>query len=86
MDFRADLYATGAVLFESLTGRPPFVADSQISLVAKTLEEAPPPPSSLNAEVPAPLEALILRALSKDPTERPQSALLLLEELDAIAV
>ena len=86
VDFRADLYATGAVLFESLTGRPPFVADSQISLVAKTLEEAPPPPSSLNAEVPAPLEALILRALSKDPTERPQSALLLFEELDAIAV
>jgi len=85
VDFRADLYATGAVLFESLTGRPPFVADSPISLVARTLKEAPPAPSSLNADVPAPLEALILRSLSKDPADRPQSALLLFEELDAIA-
>ncbi|HTT66917.1 MAG TPA: protein kinase [Gemmatimonadales bacterium] len=86
VDFRADLYATGAVLFESLTGRTPFVADSAITLVAKQIEEAPPSPRSLNAEVPEALERLILRALRKDPSERPQSALLFYEELDAIAV
>jgi serine/threonine-protein kinase len=86
VDFRADLYATGAVLFESVTGRTPFVADSPITLVAKQLEESPPSPRSLNAEVPEVLAALILRALSKDPADRPQSAGLLFEELDAIAV
>jgi HAMP domain-containing protein/predicted Ser/Thr protein kinase len=85
VDFRADLYATGAVLFESVTGRPPFVADSAITLVAKQLEESPPSPRSLNAEVPERLEALILRALNKDPAGRPQSAAQLFEELDAIA-
>jgi serine/threonine-protein kinase len=84
VDFRADLYATGAVLFESLTGRPPFVADSPITLVAKQLEEAPPSPRGLNAAVPVALEKLILRALSKNPAERPQSAALLFEELDAV--
>ena len=86
VDFRADLYATGAVLFESVTGRTPFVADSPITLVAKQLEESPPSPRTLNAEVPEALSALILRALSKDPADRPQSAALLFEELDAIAV
>jgi serine/threonine-protein kinase len=86
VDFRADVYATGAVLFESVTGRPPFVADSPITLVAKQLEESPPSPRSLNAEVPEALAALILRALNKDAADRPQSAALLFEELDAIAV
>jgi len=86
VDFRADLYATGAVLFESATGRPPFVAESAVTLVAKQLEEIPPSPRSLNAGVPEPLAVLILRTLSKDPAQRPQSATLLYEELDAIAV
>jgi serine/threonine-protein kinase len=86
VDFRADIYASGAVLFESVTGRPPFVADSAITLVAKQLEEVPPSPRSLNAEVPEQLAALILRALKKDPADRPQSAAALFEELDAVAV
>jgi serine/threonine protein kinase len=85
VDFRADLYATGAVLFEALTGRTPFVADSPITLVAKQLEELPPSPQSLNAEVPEPLSALVLKTLAKDPNERPQSATELFEALDAIA-
>ncbi|OGU01665.1 MAG: hypothetical protein A2085_06760 [Gemmatimonadetes bacterium GWC2_71_10] len=86
VDFRADLYAAGCVLFECLTGRPPFVADSPITLVAKQLEEAPPSPASLNAEVPEPLAQLVLRALSKDRNQRPASAGALFDELDAIAV
>ena len=85
VDFRADLYAAGAVLFESLTGRPPYVADSAITLVAKRLEQAPPSPSELNHDVPEPLGALILRTLSKDPAGRPQSAAELFAALDAIA-
>jgi len=85
VDFRVDLYATGAVLFESLTGRPPFVADSAITLVAKRLEETPPSPSELNHDVPEPLSALVLRTLSRDPKDRPQSATALFEALDAVA-
>ena len=85
VDFRVDLYATGAVLYEAATGRPPFVADSPVTLVAKQLEESPPSPRGLNAEVPELLAALILRTLSKDPADRPQSAALLFEALDAIA-
>jgi eukaryotic-like serine/threonine-protein kinase len=86
VDFRTDLYAAGAVLFESATGRTPFVADSPITLVALQLKETPPPPRALNADVPEALSALILRALSKDPAGRPQSAAVLFEELDAVVV
>jgi serine/threonine-protein kinase len=85
VDFRADLYAAGCVLFECLTGRTPFVAESAITLVAKQLEELPPSPATLNGEVPESLAALILRTLSKSPDERPPSAAALLEELDKIA-
>ena len=86
VDFRADLYAAGCVLFECLTGRTPFVADSPITLVAKQLEELPPSPSSLNAEVPESLAQLILRTLSKDPADRPSSAAILHDALDKIVV
>jgi serine/threonine-protein kinase len=86
VDFRADLYATGCVLFECLTGRPPFVADSPVTLVAKQLEETPPSPSSLNSEVPEALAELVLRTLNKDAGQRPQSATELHEALDAITL
>jgi serine/threonine-protein kinase len=86
VDFRVDLYAAGCVLFECLVGRTPFAADSPITLVAKQLEEAPPSPGSLNAEVPEALSRVILRTLSKDPNGRPSSASVLHDELDAIAV
>lgn len=84
VDYRADLYAAGCVLFECLTGRPPFTADSPITLVAKQLEETPPAPGSINAEVPDQLSQLVLRTLSKNPGERPQSAAELHDLLDAI--
>ncbi len=85
VDFRADLYATGAVLFECLTGRTPFVGDTPVTLIAKQLEEIPPSPQSLNADVPDALAALVLRALKKKAAERPQSAAEMYVALDAMA-
>jgi serine/threonine-protein kinase len=84
VDFRADLYAAGAVLFECLTGRTPFVADTPVVLVAKQIEGAPPAPSSLRADVPAALSDVILRTLSKDRVDRPASAAALHDLLEGI--
>ncbi len=86
VDFRADLYAAGVVLFECLTGRTPFLADTPVTLVAKQLEEQPPAPSALNADVPKALSDLVIRALSKDRAMRPGSAAELHDLLDAIVV
>ena len=70
VDGRADLYATGAVLFECVTGRPVFEAPSLVALLARHLEDAPPDPRQLNAHVPESLARVILRALARKPDER----------------
>ncbi len=72
-DGRVDLYASGVVLFECLTGRLPFLASTPVALIAKLIKEEPPPPDSLNPEVSPALSALILRLLSKEPELRPAS-------------
>ena len=84
VDHRVDIYAAGCVLYECLTGRPPFTADTPYQLIAKLLEETAPSPRSLNAEVPPALDALIMAALSKDPSGRPQTALVLHDRLAQI--
>jgi len=73
-DERIDLYAVGVVLFECLTGRLPFEANSAVALIAKLIREDPPAPQSLNPEIPPALAALVLRLLSKEPEQRPASA------------
>jgi serine/threonine-protein kinase len=74
LDPRSDLYAAGVVLFECVTGRVPFEADTPWTLVAKHLEEEAPNPRSLNPEVPEQLAAVILKAMAKDPSARFASA------------
>jgi serine/threonine-protein kinase len=74
VDARVDLYATGVVLYECLTGNLPFVADSPITLITKVLEERPTSPRDVSADIPAPLADLVMRALDKDPANRPQTA------------
>ena len=74
LDARSDLYSAGVVLFECLTGRPPFVADTVYALVAKHLEDEPPDPRTFNADVPAPLAQLVLKAMAKQRDGRYQSA------------
>ena len=70
LDPRSDLYAAGVVLFECLTGRVPFEAETTWALVAKHLEEEPPDPRRFNAEVPPALAAVILKAMAKSPADR----------------
>jgi serine/threonine protein kinase len=70
----SDLYSMGVVLFECLTGRLPFEANSPMALIAKTLHGEPPDPVMLNPEIPPPLAALVLRLLAKQPAQRPAGA------------
>jgi len=84
LDPRADLYSAGVVLFECVTGRVPFEADTTWALIAKHIEETPPDPRSLNAEVGEPLARVILKAMGKKPEERFQSAAELHDALAAI--
>jgi serine/threonine-protein kinase len=74
VDVRCDLYGTGVVLYECLTGRLPLAAPSPFSLIAKVLHEEPRPPSALNIEVPPALSALVMRLLAKKADDRPRSA------------
>jgi serine/threonine-protein kinase len=74
LDARSDLYAAGVVLFECVTGRVPFEAETTWALVAKHLEEEAPDPRTLNGAVPEGLARLIVRAMAKAPTDRYQSA------------
>jgi beta-lactam-binding protein with PASTA domain/predicted Ser/Thr protein kinase len=74
VDARSDLYSIGVVLYELLTGRPPFDAESPVTIALKQVSEEPVPPRELNPAVPPALEAVTLRALRKDPAERFQDA------------
>ncbi len=84
LDARSDLYSAGVVLFECLTRRLPFEADTMYALVAKHLEEQPPDPRTLNADVPEPLAQVILKAMASEPADRYQTALQMHDALAAL--
>ena len=83
VDARSDLYSTGCLLFELLTGRPPFLADSPVAIAYQHVGEAPPRPSSLNPEVDPALDAVVLHALEKDRDARYQDATAFRADLQA---
>ena len=84
-DARADLYSLGAMLFEMLCGRPPFVGQNAISIISQHINTPPVAPSWHNPEIPKSLDAFILGLLAKAPTERPESASAVQERLADIA-
>jgi serine/threonine-protein kinase len=74
VDARSDVYASGCVLFELLTGEPPFTGDSPVAVAYQHVREDPPSPSDVNPTVPTTLDAVVLKAMSKNPANRYQSA------------
>jgi tetratricopeptide (TPR) repeat protein len=81
---KVDLYSLGAMLYEMVTGRPPFVGDDSIAIIGQHINTPPVSPTWHRADLPPALETLILQLLEKDPDKRPESAAVVLQALEAI--
>jgi serine/threonine protein kinase len=80
---RSDIYSIGVILYEALTGRVPFEGDSAVAVALKQVSEAPRRPSAINPDIPPALDAVVMRALAKDPEARFKDADAFLKALDA---
>ncbi|NUQ12389.1 MAG: serine/threonine protein kinase, partial [Gemmatimonadaceae bacterium] len=84
VDHRADLYSLGCMAYELLTGRAPFGDRAPARILAAHISETPEPPATRRPDVPPALDQLVMRCLEKDPAQRPQSGLEIVQALDAI--
>ncbi|MBB2908808.1 serine/threonine-protein kinase [Streptosporangium becharense] len=74
VDSRSDIYSTGCVLYELLTGQPPFTGDSPVAIAYQHVREDPIPPSQIDPDIPRWADAIVLKAMAKDPAHRYQNA------------
>jgi eukaryotic-like serine/threonine-protein kinase len=74
VDARSDLYSAGCLLYELLTGRPPFTGDSPVAIAYQHVRENPVPPSRVDPDVPVWADAIVLKAMAKSPADRYQTA------------
>ncbi|MFB7241281.1 hypothetical protein CW362_16950 [Streptomyces populi] len=83
-DERSDIYSAGCVLYELLTGQPPFRGDSATAVLLQHLQRTPEPPSSVRPGIPAAWDALVLRAMAKRPQDRYEGAAAMRAALDTV--
>jgi len=82
VDARSDVYSTGCLLYELLTGHPPFTGDSPVAVAYQHVRENPQPPSNSNSAVPPVLDAIVMKSLAKNPLNRYQTAAEMRTDLD----
>jgi len=85
VDARSDVYSTGCLLYELLTGQPPFTGDSPVAVAYQHVREDPVPPSALDPDITGDLDAVVLKAMAKNPANRYQSAADFGADLDRVA-
>ena len=84
-DPRSDIYAVGSIIYEMLTGNPPYDGDNVMEVLHKKANESPKPIREIRPEVPVAVQILVERAMARQPTDRPQTMAALAEEIRAVA-